>query len=250
MKITLASPQNDDIRSEITALSEALARFRNLHREEEHELAFSAPISASPLFAAGVYAFIEQKRREGYLISIREHTQRRSVELFERGGMRADTITNMIAELCKGRGDCANALQYMIGELTDNVFEHARTAFGILAYSPHAPIVITIADVGISIPSAYRETGIFIHDDCDALAKALNGLSTKTIEERGRGLSSVTRIITRAFHGSLTLYSGNGMHTSSQTHTACDLQVPYWQGTIVVLSGSFPQESINVYEYL
>ncbi len=151
-----------------------------------------------------------------------------------------------------GRFDIKNALLYMASELTDNVRDHAHTTFGALAYfSDAGGVALAIADTGISIPAAYREAGIILADDCEALQQALKGVSTKKGETgRGKGLDSVGRLATQALQGELVMLSGNALLTHTLRGATCAAASLYWQGTIVVVVGRIPKQSIDLYQYV
>lgn len=250
MNIIINTPQINNIKAEIAALSEALAQLRILRREEEHEISMSAPAKFATLFTAALGAYIVQKRREGYLFTVQDDSllaESMIIEINNREGWIDDSN---IAELCGKRSDCVQTMQYTLGELLDNIADHARVGCGALAYSANERFSLTVADAGISIPSAYREAGIPIDNDCHALKQAFNGVSTKAREERGRGLLSITGIATRGLSGTITLLSGGGLLSSAAGQTECSQSLCYWQGTIVHLTGTLPQEKLNIYDYV
>ncbi len=92
----------------------------------------------------------------------------------------------------------ANLINYILGELTDNIIEHSKyTNNYILAqYYKNTGLEICIYDDdGIGIPQSFKNAGFHFDKDYEAIKMALNGESTKDNKERGTGLSSINRIM-------------------------------------------------------
>lgn len=71
-----------------------------------------------------------------------------------------------------------------------------------------------IADNGISIRNSFKNAGYPFENDCDALIKAVNGLSTKNdlgYIERGTGLNNTINIIVNGINGEFLLISCNAL---------------------------------------
>ena len=87
------------------------------------------------------------------------------------------------------------SIQYIIGELSDNIDDHSQFTYASLMaqYFPIKKLVdIGVLDNGITIPILFKENGIKFSKDSEALKKALAGeVTTKKGEDmRGYGLKS------------------------------------------------------------
>lgn len=106
-----------------------------------------------------------------------------------------------------------NTLQYFIGELSENIYEHSSfsTAYVMAQKYPTMRFLeFCIIDNGISIPQSYERVGISIENDKAALDNALNGISTKPMKERGFGLRSSIKVLTSKLGGTCLIVSRKG----------------------------------------
>jgi anti-sigma regulatory factor (Ser/Thr protein kinase) len=110
--------------------------------------------------------------------------------------------------------DYENALSYLISEISDNIIEHSGIDRGwlMVQYYPNTLYVdICIIDTGKTILGSYKDAGHDdIGDDATAIEKALQGISTKSVE-RGTGLRTSMAISMDGLEGDFILYSGNEM---------------------------------------
>lgn len=175
----------------------------------------------------------------------------------------ASKITGMIGN--KLNNEPLEALRYSIDELLDNITEHSqyKNSFIMLQNYPSSQILeFSIMDDGISIPGNFRRYGIIFKNDCDSLSKAMNGVSTKdTNGERGFGLHSVFKLLTRGLHGEGVIISGRGIlsskfrneHEGPLTGLYC---YPDDSGETTVFRGCYVAFKVktdlspNMYEYL
>lgn len=113
-----------------------------------------------------------------------------------------------------------SAVSYLISELTDNICEHAKHAFGYLAfqyYRDNSYIDICIADRGIGLLGSYQNYSgardfSQITNHLKAVDAAIKGKSTKKIsEERGFGIATSRRILVEGLRGTFVYLSGNGL---------------------------------------
>lgn len=108
-------------------------------------------------------------------------------------------------------------------------------------------------DNGKSIPGSFKEYDFNFKNDCEAIIKAVNGLSTKHGEEfigRGTGLNTVINIVTRGANGNVIIASGTGVVeiTKFKIH-AKHIPVNYIGGTLVGLRLN-SNKSVNVYDHM
>ncbi|GBC73851.1 hypothetical protein HRbin04_01258 [archaeon HR04] len=108
------------------------------------------------------------------------------------------------------------ALEYIIGELVDNIYQHSRCESAYIMaqrYDNRGFIEFALIDDGITIKGSLLE-GKKIdanQDDSIAIYKALEGYSSKAERGRGYGLSTLTRLITEVLKGEIFLASGKGL---------------------------------------
>jgi len=108
-----------------------------------------------------------------------------------------------------------NAFKLIFDELIANMYDHAQftTAFAMAQnYSKKRFLELCFFDNGISIPGSFTKHGIQFKDDYDAIAKAINGVSTKdnSQRERGYGLGDSLALLSKALGGSAIIVSGAG----------------------------------------
>jgi len=146
-----------------------------------------------------------------------------------------------------------NALQFFIGELTENIYEHSdfSTAYVMAQKYPTMKFLeFCIIDDGITIPGSYEKAGIPIESDKSAIEIALNGKSTKILEEneRGFGLSSSIDELTLDLGGTCLIVSrkgslratdgGNDTFNIDEGHkypgTLISIMVPFQKGPVEI----------------
>ena len=109
---------------------------------------------------------------------------------------------------------------------------------------------ITFFDDGITIPGSFSKKGLKFSDS-EALVQALNGLSAKS-QERGYGLSSNLKILTRGLQGEMFIASGRGaIHITKNTPKLYKLQEEHrLEGTLISVRIPFPTPQVNIYEFI
>lgn len=251
MIIAINSPSEKTLHAQLHALGRVMESFRDLKREEEHQVVVPPTAGAYTLFTTGILALLEELRREGYLLAIENEATLRenaTVMSMEHDGA-FDHIPFIGSDILQDRKDLRGVLMYMVGELTDNIRDHARTSYGVLGGSMRSTWSVAIIDRGISIPGAYRAAGVTLRDECEALTRAIEGISTKTVEERGTGLPSVRRLMREAFKGELVIISAGALFEDQGT-PRCAPAPFFWQGVVIYLTGTIPPNSVNLYDYL
>jgi len=150
--------------------------------------------------------------------------------------------------------DCGgtNALQYFIGELVDNIYQHSKfsTAYVMAQKYPKSGFLeFCVIDNGISIPHSYEMVGIPIDNDKIALDYAIEGLSTKGSDERGTGLRTSIKLLTSHMCGACLIVSRQGSLLANQerTRTSNINEKDIYQGTLIGIRVPFQRSEVNIY---
>lgn len=98
-----------------------------------------------------------------------------------------------------------NTMKFIFYELTGNIYDHSKFSEGCISgRSNNGKYDFIFVDNGISIIDSFKNAKYSIENDCDALIKAVNGLSTKNdlgYIERGTGLNNSANIVVNGFGG-------------------------------------------------
>jgi hypothetical protein len=139
-----------------------------------------------------------------------------------------------------------NLISFIAGELYDNIKEHAHSFDVYLDLEKNEEIYLGVFDNGITIFNRYKEAGIEVKDYKEAIEKALEGISAKSIEERGYGLRTIKKII-KNINGKMYVFSGEAYGVIDNQEKVDFLDF-YFPGTGVILS--FPLTSKNLSDIL
>lgn len=151
-------------------------------------------------------------------------------------------------------------VSYLIGELSDNIVDHSRFSYASLMaqYYPKKRFFdIGILDNGITIPGAFKEAGIAFKDDCDAIKKAMEGISTKEelrgdgTTARGWGLRTSKKVAIEGLNGEMHVYSGGGgvsINSRSKPQYVRLQKIPL-KGTFIYMRLYVPKKRLNIHEY-
>lgn len=154
-------------------------------------------------------------------------------------------------------------LSYMLDELVCNIQQHSMARIGILSVvidSTNNFLDICIADDGIGIFGSYvnhqKYLDLLNNGDADAICLAREGYSTKNLpetENRGYGISSNAKWITKGMGGEFSIISGKALYIESQL-TSKIFSIPEnveWPGTMISvrIPMSVP-ETFNIYDYI
>jgi hypothetical protein len=145
--------------------------------------------------------------------------------------------------------DYENAVCYLISEISDNIIEHSGNERGwlMVQYYPNTLYLdICIIDTGKTILGSYHDTGHDeIKDDTTAIEKALQGISTKSIE-RGSGLRTSRAISMDGLEGDFVLYSGHALYyRKSITYLPVR-----WPGTFVAIRMKSSVMNFSIYNFV
>jgi hypothetical protein len=167
-----------------------------------------------------------------------------------------DKALDRLNDFCSTYVGGKTAFLYFIGELVDNIYEHSSfsTAY-IMAqkYEAKQFTEVCIIDDGISIPTSYENAGNEVNSDKDALKLALSGISTKVDNERGHGLRSSVKLLTKGYQGTCLIVSGNGVLEADDFtgKTFCSIDKEHiYNGTLISTRIPFQGENVNVYDYV
>ncbi len=115
-----------------------------------------------------------------------------------------------------------SAISYFISELTDNIVSHSKVQCGWLSFQYYPGgnyIDLCIADSGVGILNAYKESGIDrlsgISTDAEAIQSAMDGNSIKNDIERGFGLHTSRNMLVDGLGGSFMLWTGGAILTNN-----------------------------------
>jgi light-regulated signal transduction histidine kinase (bacteriophytochrome) len=97
---------------------------------------------------------------------------------------------------------------YILSELCANIIEHSQAKTCVIdIFIDKREMKLSVEDNGIGFRNSYLSNKKHVRDDRSAIMLALNGLSTKKLNERAFGLSSV-RLLTEHQKGKMTIESG------------------------------------------
>jgi hypothetical protein len=147
-----------------------------------------------------------------------------------------------------------NAFSYFIGELVDNICQHSSFLDAyILAqkYETKKFIEVGIIDNGISIPGVFENAG-FEFNDTKALFEAINGQSTKSDVERGFGLKSSLKLLTKGLHGECLIVSRRGgLIATEEEKTLYNMDKDHeFSGTLICVRVPYTSKDVNIYDYI
>jgi hypothetical protein len=142
------------------------------------------------------------------------------------------------------------ALEYVLGELLDNVLRHSQDEAGFFMYTlqrDNHRIAVSIADQGIGIKHSFVGSSYQPISASDAITLAMRRGVTSSADGAGNGLWTTTEIIT-ANSGQLTITSGGGAiyyNKSNKTISSYDdlpTLDPRWSGTNIDFQIDFRKE--------
>jgi hypothetical protein len=154
--------------------------------------------------------------------------------------------------------DCGgtNALQYFIGELVDNIYQHSQFSTAYITaqkYPKLGFLEFCIVDNGISIPQSYEDNGIPIKGDKAAFDYALHGVSTKRDKERGSGLRTSIKLLTSGMNGTCLIISrraGLGANNLDGVSTFNLNEEDIYHGTLISIDVPLQKKEVVIYGYI
>lgn len=179
------------------------------------------------------------------------------VSLAEKGAITL-AIENLITANTSIPANIASGIKYMIAEISDNILEHASATTGFIyaqAYRSKQFIDICIGDNGLGLKEAYKKANHIYENDQKAMEAANNRVSSKKLpdnENRGYGLYTSKRILSKGLDGEYMMISGNcAYHLSSKGENYITLREPaQTTGTIVLLRIPYkPNKDFSMYNF-
>lgn len=168
----------------------------------------------------------------------------------------AGRILNIVYSLNANGKECGgeNAFKYLIGEMVTNIYEHSRfdNAFVMAQrYSLGGFVDICFCDDGVSIPGSLASAGLLFEVDFEAVAEAMNGLSSKRNHERGWGIASSARICTEGLGGSLLIVSRRAVieFRKGDPKRYIITERSKFSGTLISMRIPFPAPEVDIYEF-
>jgi hypothetical protein len=150
----------------------------------------------------------------------------------------------------KYRSSFLNALTYLTCELEDNVREHARIDhYWLLAqyWNNNKTCEITLADTGIGYRESYRGTTYEVETDLEAINNALEGKSSKKLNERGAGIPRIINMFINGYGGKVVIMSGESLlYYGKEKIKTYDLDFK-WSGVFVGIN--FALREIKIEDY-
>lgn len=148
-----------------------------------------------------------------------------------------------------------DAFTYVVGELVDNMYQHAKFKNGCIVgqkYPTKQFVELCFLDDGITIPKSFENNGQHL-EPVEAIIKALNGNSTIPQEKRGFGLSTSANIFVEGLNGEILVISGSGaVYLKKGEAPKCYTLDPSesLQGTLISIRIPFPSPVLNIYPYI
>lgn len=147
-----------------------------------------------------------------------------------------------------------NALKFVFHELIANIYDHSQfeNAY-VMGGIDGNYYEFSFLDDGITIPASLKKLNYFIKNDCDAIIKALNGLSSKNevgYIERGTGSNNTANIVTSGSDGEVLIASGCALvHLTKDRIIVKEILPECIDGTLVSLRMNL-NSKIDIYKYL
>lgn len=122
----------------------------------------------------------------------------------------ARNLVNLLDESYCGK----RVLYHFLNEMITNMYEHSEfeKAYTLSQLYPRMGLTeISFFDNGITIPGSFKNAGLEFDNDREALIECINGQSTIDDPERGLGINSTVRLVTKGNGGKILIASGNAM---------------------------------------
>lgn len=172
----------------------------------------------------------------------------------------ADRMLSYLYALADAKTDLGgpntrNAFRYLVGEMTDNIYEHSEfKSARVLAqrWARLRTAEVVICDDGITIKGAFKKNGWVYDGQSTAVMDALSGLSTKLEKERGTGLPTNLKIWTEGVEGAFLIVSGDEAvycHRTTGPKVYKLSEEFRYNGTMISVSFPIPC-NVDVYDFI
>ncbi|HRU11298.1 MAG: hypothetical protein KBH31_03385 [Methanomassiliicoccales archaeon] len=150
-------------------------------------------------------------------------------------------------------GECA--FKYVVGEFVANIYEHSHFHHAYIMaqkYPGKGFVEFSFYDDGMTIPGSLSSAGMNFKNDVEAIAMAVNGLSSKKMEGRGYGLQHNVEISIKGLMAEISLVSRSGiLHIDGNGPKGYMLREKYkLNGTGISVRSPYPAKEVNIYEHL
>ncbi|MGC8981857.1 MAG: hypothetical protein ACP5JU_02840 [Minisyncoccia bacterium] len=214
-------------------LSKFLQILRGLKRNEERIFVVDDELGLGLL----KLFYLNHLLKQGYLITIESKIKDKFLPL---------DLEKELPEI----PNISPAFTFIFGELSDNIKEHAHTNEAYFFYNQiDNEEILGVFDAGISIPLRYKEALFDFKEPKEAIKMALEGISTKTKEERGYGLRSIVKIV-KSLNGKVLIISGEAIGFIDENNFVFDNLEFFWIGTSVIINASKPSKDFNFLELI
>ena len=166
----------------------------------------------------------------------------------------SDEVSNGILKELNLNKNNYTPLKFVFHELIANIYDHSKfeNAY-VMGMKDEDYYEFSFLDEGITIPQSLKKTKYPIKNDCDAIIKAINGLSSKNelgYVERGTGLNNTINIGTSGSSGEVLIVSGCALiHITDEQVIAREIPKDCIDGTLVSLRMNL-NSKIDIYKYL
>ena len=177
-----------------------------------------------------------------------------SIRKINKSNDNSEEISNEIIDELKLNKNNINTLKFIFHELIANVYDHSKfeNAY-VMGKLDNNYYEFSFLDDGITIPASLKKLNTPIKNDCDAIIKAINGLSSKNelgYVERGTGLNNTINIVTSGSNGEVLIVSGCALiHLTKDNIIAREVPNDCIDGTLVSLRMNL-NSKIDIYKYL
>jgi hypothetical protein len=145
-----------------------------------------------------------------------------------------------------------NAFKYVTNEIVTNIYEHSGfTHAYLMAQEQPGFVDLCFYDDGVSIPGSFKRRGMNFSSDVEAIAEAVNGLSTKGGTERGYGLWTALNLSKSGLKAECAVVSASGALSLSTATQAFHLPHGYaMDGTLIGARIPLSRTAVDIYGYL
>lgn len=281
--VTLNFSNSDKISAAIKCFVANINKLSGLKRSSSHLIDLANLNWATPLEVLPIAAILKKKEDEGFKFEIKNFNSRGASYLNKmhfydgdgtekdllrhknylpiisisesEGPQRINHIGSCILDILVEKVQCKkniNAYGYAFTEMFGNIWQHSKTCSGwfFAQYYPSKKFVdICFLDTGIGIKKSY--TNLSLKSDTDAIEAALAGKTSKAGEERGYGIWTTEKLVTKSdLSGSFLIITGNAAYFSDNKNKIPLLLDCNWKGTIVWLRIHKTAKKIDINEYV
>lgn len=162
-------------------------------------------------------------------------------------------IIDIIFDLVKNELAKPGALQYVIGELVDNIYEHSEfsNAYVMAQKLNTDEIELCFFDNGVTIPSNFANHGID-KPAADCIYEAINGRSTKKEKGRGKGLNTSINMCKSLFNAEFLIVSKDGILRLDKNPSRYNPKdnAQQLQGTLIGMKCQIAEPTEDFYNYV